>query len=90
MNNNTITKIARAAGSPKDKGAGIIMRKKIGDKVAKGEVLMEIFAEKNHKLNNAIKIAESSDIMGVGEASNMVMMTVPEEREHRKHFILER
>jgi AMP phosphorylase len=90
VNNNTITKIARAAGSPKDKGAGIIMRKKIGDKVAKGEVLMEIFAEKNHKLNNAIKIAESSDIMGVGEASNMVMMTVPEEREHRKHFILER
>jgi AMP phosphorylase len=90
INNNTITRIARAAGSPSDKGAGVLLRKKIGDKVAKGDVLLEIFSEKNHKLGLAEKIASSSDLMGVGEASNMVMLTMPEEKEHRRHFILER
>jgi AMP phosphorylase len=90
VNNNTITKIARAAGSPNDKGAGILLRKKIGDRVARGEVLFEIFADKTHKLNRALKIEENSDVMGVGDISNMVMLTMPEEPEHKRHFILER
>lgn len=90
INNNTITGIARAAGSPRDKGAGILLRKKIGHKVAKGDVLFEIYADKIQKLNRALKIAENSDVMGVGDISNMVMLTIPEEKEHKRHFILER
>ncbi|MBM3303539.1 MAG: AMP phosphorylase [Candidatus Aenigmarchaeota archaeon] len=90
INNSTITQIARAAGCPSDKGAGVLLRKKIGDRVAKGDVLFEIYADKTQKLNRALKVAEDSDVMGVGDISNMVMLTLPEEREHRRHFIMER
>ncbi len=90
ISNSAITQIARAAGSPKDKGAGVLLHKKIGDKVANGEVLFEIYADKVHKLNRALKVAEDADAMGVGDISNMVMLTLPEEKEHRRHFIMER
>jgi len=90
INNNAITQIARAAGCPSNKGAGILLRKKIGDRVAKGDVLFEIYADKAQKLNRALKIEENSDVMGVGDIPNMVMLTLPEEKEHRRHFILER
>jgi AMP phosphorylase len=90
IDNNIITKIARAAGSPRDKGAGILLRKKIGDRVARGDVLFEVYADKMHKLKLALKLTEEEDVMGVGEHPNMVMLTLPPEKYHRRHFILER
>lgn len=90
VNNGIISSIARAAGSPRDKGAGILLHRKIGDGVSKGDVLFEIYAEKVHKLELALEVAKSSDAMGIGDSSNMVMLTMPEEKEHRRHFILER
>lgn len=45
INNFVIAHIARLAGAPIDKGAGILIHKKIGDKIKKGEVLFTIYAE---------------------------------------------
>jgi thymidine phosphorylase len=39
-----LSRIARLAGAPMDKGAGIDLMKKIGDKVEVGEPLYRIYA----------------------------------------------
>src|SRR5574337_824383 len=51
MDNSSLVETARAAGAPKDKGAGIAFHKKCGDKVSKGDVLFTIHAEKASKLS---------------------------------------
>lgn len=50
-----ISEIARKAGSPKDKEAGIYLRKKTGDEVKKGEVIATLYSKKKYKLNRAKK-----------------------------------
>ncbi len=47
IDNLKIASIARLAGAPMDKGAGIYLHKKVGDKVKKGEPLFTIYAEFN-------------------------------------------
>ena len=65
ISNAAIVDICRSAGTPKDSGAGILLKKKINDSVKKGEVLFTIFAEKRSKLNNAIKTAKSYEIFSI-------------------------
>lgn len=89
VSNPTTIQVAREAGAPANSGAGLHFHKKIGDIVKKGDVLFEVFSEKPHKLNRALKLLETSDIMGVGEKFNMVMAKIPEE-EHEKRFVFER
>ncbi len=55
--NDRMIKIARAAGAPKDKGAGIVLHKKMGKYVKVGEPLFTIYAEKDWKLDRAIEAA---------------------------------
>ena len=90
INNNVLVEIARAAGSPKDKEAGIVLHKKIGDKVKAGEILFEIFANKQSKLSRAAKICEEGKGYGVGERQEMLIHKVTEPPFHKKTFILER
>jgi len=46
INNASLVEIARLAGAPKDKGAGVRLHKKIGDAVRKNEPLFTIYAER--------------------------------------------
>ncbi len=55
--NSRIVRVARLAGAPKDKGAGIYIHKKKGEVVRAGEPLITIYAEKSWKLSNAIEFA---------------------------------
>jgi len=57
VSNSAITKIARAAGAPKEKGAGVIVHYKRGHKVKKGEPILEIYAERESKLSEAYSLA---------------------------------
>ncbi|UCE95253.1 MAG: AMP phosphorylase [Candidatus Bathyarchaeota archaeon] len=57
VSNNAITAIARAAGAPREKGAGIALRWKRGYKVKKGDVLYRIYAERASKLSDAYNMA---------------------------------
>lgn len=50
LNNGLISHIARTAGAPKDKGAGVYIHKKIGDTVKAGEVLYTIHADVEERL----------------------------------------
>jgi len=60
VDNESLVQIARAAGAPTDKGAGIILHQKQGYKVKKGDVLFEIYAERSSKLSDAVNIATYS------------------------------
>ncbi len=59
VDNEAVKLIARAAGAPTDKGAGIILRFKRGYKVSKGDVLMEIHSENERRLSKAVELALS-------------------------------
>lgn len=90
MDNFSLVAIARAAGAPKDKGAGIVLEKKLGDKVKKGERIFNIYAEKQRKLERAAKILEEEKPIGIGRRMEILIQAVREEPLHKKTFILER
>jgi AMP phosphorylase len=56
ISNNLIKGIARAAGAPKFKEAGIKLYVKEGHKVSENSLLMKIYAESEENLSNAIKV----------------------------------
>ncbi len=58
IDNKMISKVARAAGAPNDKAAGVLLMCERGDKVKKGEVLFEIHSDSEGKLDFAIKALE--------------------------------
>lgn len=58
IDNGSINEIARAAGAPRNKGAGLRVILKEGRKVSKGEPLLEIYAEHETKLGEALAIAK--------------------------------
>jgi len=90
IDNSALVEVARAAGSPKDKGAGVLLYKKLGDHVAKDERLFTIYSEKHPKLENARQLMEETPIVGVGERMEMLIHRIKEIPVHKKTFILER
>jgi AMP phosphorylase len=90
ISNHSIVEISRAAGTPKDRGAGMLLKKKIGDPVRKGETLFEIYADKNYKLERALRIADECRVIGVGKKHDMLLEKIPMHLKHPKYFILER
>ena len=90
IDNNRLVELARAAGSPKDKGAGIKLYKKVGDGVKKGEKLFTVYAEKSRKLDRVRKVLEEEMVAGVGERMEMLIQEVREKPLPKKAFILER
>ncbi len=55
IDNKKISKIARAAGAPRDKKAGVYLYRLKGDRVKKGDILFDIYAESRTRLNFALK-----------------------------------
>jgi len=53
ISNRGIVKIAREAGAPYDKGAGVVIARKAGQPVEKGELIYTIYADHDRKLNAA-------------------------------------
>lgn len=58
IDNKLMSKVARAAGAPTDKGAGVYLRVHRGDVVQKGTPLFELFSESEANLDFAIKTIE--------------------------------
>jgi len=92
IKNADIASIAKEAGAPKDKGAGILLHKKMGNKVRKGEKLFTIFSENSFCLEDALKLAERTQPVVVGREfeEKMLLGRFPSEVPHRKAFMLER
>lgn len=92
INNQHIAQIAREAGAPKEKGAGVKLAAKLGDTVRNGDVLFRIYSERNTKLESALKLAERLNPLGVGKRweEQMLIDKVPTEIRHSKVFFIER
>lgn len=54
LHNKRLVQIARLAGAPNDKGAGVYIHKKRGESVKQGEPVLTIYAEKEVKLQTAL------------------------------------
>jgi AMP phosphorylase len=67
IDNTIISEIARVAGAPKCKGAGIKLFVEVGDKVRKGAQLFEIYAESEAKLDQAIEVFERAGGFTMGK-----------------------
>jgi len=90
MENRIIVEIGRAAGAPKDKGAGIVFNKKNGDSVEKGELLFTVYAEKPHKLDRVKYILSMQSPLGVGKKSDMLIHTITESPVVERTFVIDR
>ena len=64
ISNSALVRIAREAGAPKDKGAGVVLKVKLGDEVSTAESLFEIYAERDWKMEAAISLA--GDLKPIG------------------------
>jgi len=74
IQNKALVRIARTAGSPKDKGAGLVISKKVGNKVDKGETIFTIYSENEWKLQEALKMAIRLEPINI---QGMVLARVP-------------
>lgn len=91
IKNNEIAEIAKIAGAPKDKGSGIKLHVKIGNKVKEGEELFTIYAEKSTKLQEAERYAKEVDpIVIVDDLRKSMLIKTMEEENFEKSFVLER
>jgi AMP phosphorylase len=92
IKNSSIIQIARKAGTPKDKGAGIHLIAKMGDEVKKGDVLFEIHSSSSQRLTEAYKLAEELQpiVIGKKHEEKMLLDKVFSEIPSRKMFMLER
>jgi AMP phosphorylase len=58
VDNNAINEVAKAAGAPYDKGAGVLLHGKRGYVVKKGQSVLDIYAEHATKLSEAYAMAQ--------------------------------
>jgi AMP phosphorylase len=87
-----IVQIAKAAGAPREKGAGVVLKAKLGEAVKKGGTLLEIHAERSSKLESALELAKRLQpiLLSKKPEEQMLLDRVPEKVAGDKPFMLER
>jgi AMP phosphorylase len=92
ISNRDLAQIAKEAGAPKESRAGIVLKTKLGDYAKKGEILLEIYAERNTKLDGALNLAKQLLPIGLSKKpeERMLMDRIPSITEHEETFMLER
>jgi len=71
IDNLRLAHIARLAGAPITKGAGVDLLRKLGDPVAKGEPLYRVYAEFPAEMQFARALAERGSGFGIGRAEEI-------------------
>jgi AMP phosphorylase len=66
IDNNLISKIARIAGAPRAKGAGIYLYKHVGDPVEIGEKILTVYSESRKRLGDAMKVLRELKPVEIG------------------------
>jgi AMP phosphorylase len=93
INTESIVQVARATGTPKEPGSGIVLHAKLGDAVTKGAVLFEIYAERPSKLESALELAKKLEpvVLSRKAEEHMLLGQYPTKiGERDKSFMLER
>jgi len=88
--NHQIVSLARSLGTPKHRGAGLCLPKKMGDPVKEGETILELHADKETNLSRAQKLLEEMEPVMVAKslADRVLIREITEVPE--MPFILER
>ena len=79
INNKDIVSIAKALGAPNDKGAGMLLLKKKGQRVEAGDVLFQLFADNEAKLARAKELADRYQPVAI-EGMLIKRVTAPQPR----------
>ena len=58
IDNKDVSKIARTAGAPTDKTAGVYLNKKLKDKIKKNEILFTIYSDSEKRLGYAVELVK--------------------------------
>ena len=74
LDNRAFTAIARAAGAPHDKMAGIRLHVKIGYRVKQGDPLFTIYSTSSNRLHHAYELAKTLNPVKIG---TMVLKSIP-------------
>lgn len=91
INNAVVAAIARLAGAPKDKGAGIELHVKVGDKVSRGDPLISVYSEHAVKLQAVEEYLEEATPIGVGRpGEEMLIRSLTAPAVHERPTLLER
>jgi len=92
ISTEAIVQVAREAGAPKEKGAGVVLKAKLGGAVRKGSVLFQVYAERSGKLDSALQLAESLQpfVLSRKAEERMLLDQVPAKALREKPFMLER
>jgi AMP phosphorylase len=92
LSTDDIVRVAREAGAPKEKGAGVVLHAKLGGNVHKDGILLEVFAEKSSKLNSAFELAGqlSPIVLSKKTEEKMILDRIPEKINHKKTFMIDR
>ncbi len=73
IDNYIVARIARLAGAPMDKGAGVDLLKKLGERVAPGEALYRVHAEYRSDFEFARAYAQQNSGYTIGESAEAVV-----------------
>ena len=92
MSTENIVQVAKLAGAPKAKGAGVLLKVKLGEAVKKDDLLFEIFAERSSKLESAFELAKTLQPIALSKKAEerMLLDKVPSKVSSEKSFVLER
>lgn len=60
IENKTIAHLARIAGAPKDVSSGLVLHKKLGDKIKKGEALFTVYAGSPDRLKYTMEFVTNN------------------------------
>ena len=74
VNNAAIALMGKAAGAPRDKGAGVKLYVKRGDKVKKGQPLLTVYSESSVRLQSIEKMIEDLNPIVVGKGYELQML----------------
>jgi len=77
LNNRSLVTLARLAGSPQDRGAGIYIHAKKGSRVRKGDPIFTLYADRSWRLERAIEVGRT--LMPV-VVEGMILERIPAER----------
>jgi AMP phosphorylase len=75
VSNSAIAQIARATGAPREKGSGVVLYLKRGHKVAKGDPILDIYAERQTKLEEAYSLVAKLQPVRI---EGMLLEEIPE------------
>ncbi len=74
VDNSLIVKTAKILGTPFDKGAGLILNYKVGDRVEKDNVIVELYAESEERLISAKKFLDYNKVF---QTEGMILKRFP-------------